>query len=147
MSRRAVVLLVAVASAALAIQPNNTIAWPHRFRERRCQNHPRDAVHDDTENDHAKTAAPALPEAAKGAVVPDTSKAKPLGRWPNDSDLERLARCEGKTPAEVIQILGHPSRIFTSPKGRKTWDYPWQAACRIWFENGTVVSTYYTAGY
>jgi hypothetical protein len=103
----------------------------------------------DAENDSAKKANPVLAEAAEEQVVPDTSKAKLLGRWPNKSDLERLAQCKGKAPAEVIQILGHPSRIWKSQDGVntiETWYYPWQAACGVSFVNGRVVGTYYTAG-
>jgi outer membrane protein assembly factor BamE (lipoprotein component of BamABCDE complex) len=89
------------------------------------------------------------PRTAGGVIAtePDTSLAKPLGRWPNDEDLARLESTKGKTKAEVLAILGHPKKVSFNPEGVEMWDYPWLAVCRIWLKNGIVSNTYYDAGY
>ena len=80
-------------------------------------------------------------------AVPNTSLAESLGRWPNEEDLSRLESTKGKTKRQVIAILGHPKEVSFNPEGVEIWDYPWLAACRIWFKKGVVSDTYYTAGY
>jgi hypothetical protein len=80
-------------------------------------------------------------------VEPDTSKAIPLDRWPNDADLARLKSAEGKSKAEVIRLLGHPRKVERRPDGTEVWDYPWVAGCRVWIKDGVCTGTYYTGGY
>jgi hypothetical protein len=78
---------------------------------------------------------------------PDTSKARPLERWPNQQDIARLQCAEGQPQWVVLLLLGHPSAIQRRPDGSEVWDYPWCAACRVWFDNGICTATFYTAGY
>ena len=77
---------------------------------------------------------------------PNISLAKTL-LHPTDADLARLESTKGKTKSQVIAILGHPKKISFNSEGAEMWDYPWVAACRVWFKNGVVADTYYTAGY
>jgi hypothetical protein len=78
---------------------------------------------------------------------PDPSRARELDRWPNDADLAKLLFVEGKPKEVVLQVLGHPNRVNRLADGEESWDYPWQAACRIWFRKGKCIGTFYTAGY
>ncbi|MBI3866087.1 MAG: hypothetical protein HY290_29770 [Planctomycetia bacterium] len=78
---------------------------------------------------------------------PDPRLAESLDRWPNQADIDRLASVKGKSPTETIRILGHPRKVVPGENGTQIWDYPWSAACRVWFKNGVVDDTYYTAGY
>src|SRR5438874_1736644 len=72
-------------------------------------------------------------------LTPDTRQARPLDHWPTQADLDRLQSVQGRTPAATIRILGHPSGVRRGPDGSEVWDYPWLAACRVWFRNGLVV--------
>jgi hypothetical protein len=78
---------------------------------------------------------------------PDTTRARPLNRWPDDADLARLKSVEGRRKAVVLQVLGHPSCVTRRPDGEEVWDYPWCAACRVWIRDGVCTGTFYTAGY
>src|SRR5262249_29058576 len=78
---------------------------------------------------------------------PDTRKARELGRWANAQDVARLRSAEGKPRWMILLILGHPSRVERRANGDEVWDYPWVAACRVWFKNGVCTDTFYTAGY
>src|SRR5262249_15866977 len=78
---------------------------------------------------------------------PDTRYVRELGRWGNAQDLGKLQSGEGKPRWVVLLILGHPSRVERRAKGDEVWDYPWVAACRVWFKNGVCTGTFYTAGY
>jgi hypothetical protein len=78
---------------------------------------------------------------------PDTSKARPLERWPNQQDIARLQSAKGQPQWMVLLILGHPSAIQQRPDGSEVWDYPWVAACYVRFENGVCTGWFYTAGY
>lgn len=78
---------------------------------------------------------------------PDIRKAQELGRWPNDEDLAKLQSARGKPRWLVLLILGHPSRVERRANGDEVWDYPWVAACRVWFKHGVCTGTFYTAGY
>lgn len=78
---------------------------------------------------------------------PDTKKAKSLGRWPNGQDIAKLQSAEGKPRWMVLLILGHPSSVERRANGVEVWDYPWIAACRVWFKNGVCTGTFYTPGY
>ena len=80
-------------------------------------------------------------------LQPDAKKASPLQRCPNDQDIARLRRAEGKPRWLVLALLGHPSAVYPHPDGVEEWAYPWHAACRVWFENGVCVRTFYTAGF
>jgi hypothetical protein len=73
--------------------------------------------------------------------------ARPPSRWPNAADLARLRFVEGKPRTVVLLVLGHPSRVEARPDGEEVWDYPWCAACRVWFRSGVCTGTFYTAGY
>jgi hypothetical protein len=53
---------------------------------------------------------------------PDTSKAKPLKRWPNAQDIAELKSLEGKPTWRVLQVLGHPSAVGRRPDGTQVWD-------------------------
>lgn len=78
-------------------------------------------------------------------ILPNPDLAKPL--CPDSYDLFKLESTKGKTKSEVLRILGHPSKISYNTNGIERWDYPWRACCRIWFKNGRVSGTFYTAGY
>jgi hypothetical protein len=78
---------------------------------------------------------------------PDIKKAKALERWANGQDIAKLQSAEGKPRWMVLLILGHPSSIERRANGIEVWDYPWVAACRVWFKNGVCTGTFYTAGY
>lgn len=78
---------------------------------------------------------------------PDTRKARELGRWANAKDIAKLQSVEGRPLWMVLLILGHPSRVERRANGDEVWNYPWVAACRVWFKNGVCTSTFYTAGY
>jgi hypothetical protein len=78
---------------------------------------------------------------------PDITKSKPLDRWPDREDLQRLKSVEGKSKREVIRALGHPCKVSRQPDGTEIWDYPWLAACRVWIKDGKCSGTFYTAGY
>jgi hypothetical protein len=78
---------------------------------------------------------------------PDPSRARPLDRWPDDADLARLRSVEGKPKAVILRVLGHPARVQRRPDGEEVWDYPWQAACRVWVRRGVCTGTFYTGGY
>ena len=100
------------------------------------------------------TANPAAaPPSVAGPVAilthqrPDVSKAKPLERWVNARDMARLKSAEGKPQWMVLVILGHPSAIERRADGTEVWDYPWQAACCLWFKNGVCTGAFYSAGY
>jgi hypothetical protein len=80
-------------------------------------------------------------------LQPDPRQARPLDHWPTQVDLARLQSVQGRTPAETIRILGHPSRVGRGVDRSAVWDYPWLAGCRVWFRNGVVVNTFYTAGW
>ena len=86
-----------------------------------------------------------------GAVVellePDPSKARALDRWPNDEDLARLKSVEGRTRADALRILGHPSAVERRADGTEVWTYPWLACCQVHFTGGVADWTFYTAGY
>jgi hypothetical protein len=78
-------------------------------------------------------------------VQPDPGQAGPPG-WPSHALVEDLATVKGKTPAQTIRILGHPSKI--EQRGDVVvWEYPWLASCKVTFRNGVVVDTFYTSGY
>jgi hypothetical protein len=81
------------------------------------------------------------------AAEPDPRLARPLERWPDAADLARLRSVEGKPKAVVLRVLGHPSRVERRPGQEEVWDYPWCAACRVWFRKGLCTGTFYTAGY
>src|SRR5262249_38426345 len=76
---------------------------------------------------------------ARTGQQPDVKRARPLGRWPDDRDLARLQSAEGKPRWLVLLVLGHPSAVHRKPGGGEAWDYPWLAACRVWFKNGVCV--------
>lgn len=78
---------------------------------------------------------------------PDTKKAVPLARWPNQQDIDKLQSAEGKPGWMVLLILGHPSFVERRADGSERWHYPWQAACLVWIENGVCTGTFYTAGF
>src|SRR4051794_33837919 len=78
---------------------------------------------------------------------PDPHQARPLDRWPNDTELARLRSVEGKTKGVILQILGHPSRVERRSDGSEVWDYPWCAVCRVWIRKGVCTGTFYTAGW
>ena len=78
---------------------------------------------------------------------PDTKKANSLGRWANGQDIAKLQLAEGKPRWLVLLVLGHPSSVERRANGVEVWDYPWIAACRVWFTNGVCTGTFYTAGY
>jgi hypothetical protein len=80
-------------------------------------------------------------------LKPDTRQARPLDHWPTQADLDLLGSVMGRTPAETIRVLGHPSKIARRKDGRVVWSYPWLAACTVTFKQGVVVDTFYTAGY
>jgi hypothetical protein len=95
---------------------------------------------------------PSVPPGGPSAVQvleaqPDTTKAKPLERWPNAQDIAKLKSVEGEPKWKVIQVLGHPSAVDRRPDGTEVWDYPWCAACRVWVSNGVCTGTFYTGGY
>jgi hypothetical protein len=77
----------------------------------------------------------------------DPRKAKVLNRFPGDEEIKRLVSVKGKTAAEVIETLGHPSRMEHPGDGIEVWVYPWPAYCAVGFRNGKVIGTFYTAGY
>ena len=100
--------------------------------------------------DVASARAPILGPLAKIALTrqqPETNKAKPLRRWPNDLDMFRLGMAEGKPAWAVLVIMGNPRKIERRPDGTEVWDYPWPAYCGVWFKNGVCTGTFYTAGY
>src|SRR5262249_1833972 len=76
-------------------------------------------------------------------LKPDTHQARPLDHWPTQADLDRLQRVKGRSPAATIRNLGHPSAVGRGADGSEVWDYPWPAACRVWFRNGVAVKTFY----
>jgi hypothetical protein len=78
---------------------------------------------------------------------PDPRQARPLERWPNQEDLNRLRSVIGRSPAGTVHILGHPSRIELLADGAEVWHYPWSASCRVFFRRGVVVDIDYTAGF
>jgi hypothetical protein len=80
-------------------------------------------------------------------LKPDPGQARPLDHWPTQADLDRLQSVKGRSPAATIRILGHPSAVGPGVDGSEVWDYPWLAACRVWFRNGVVIATFYTAGW
>ena len=65
----------------------------------------------------------------------------------NAQDLAKLQSAEGKPRWMVLLILGHPSAVQRRPDGVEIWDYPWVAACRVWFQKGACTATFYTGGY
>ena|SRR5579863_7427305 len=85
--------------------------------------------------------------ASRTRTRPDPRLSVPLGHWPNQADIDRLVSVKGRTPTETIRILGHPSKVDLTDDGAEFWDFPWMAACRVWFKNGVVDDVYYTAGY
>jgi hypothetical protein len=78
---------------------------------------------------------------------PDTSRARELGRWANAQDIAKLQSAQGKPQWVVLLLLGHPARVEMKADGEEVWDYPWRAACRVWFTKGVCTGTFYTAGY
>jgi hypothetical protein len=78
---------------------------------------------------------------------PDPSRAVPLDRWPNATDLAKLQSVEGKSKAVVLHVLGHPKCVERRPDGEEVWEYPWLASCRVWIRQGVCTCTDYTAGY
>jgi hypothetical protein len=78
---------------------------------------------------------------------PQPTLARPLDHWPTQADLDRLESVKGKTRIETIKILGHPATVAIREDGSERWDYPWCAACSVWFRNGVVVETFYTGGW
>jgi hypothetical protein len=97
--------------------------------------------------------AVAMPAAGPGMLAsilnqqPDTQKARPLERWPNDQDLAKLHLMEGKPRWVVLFVLGHPSGVQRHADGRETWFYPWVAVCCVFFKDGVCTGSFYTAGY
>jgi hypothetical protein len=87
------------------------------------------------------------PASTQVELKPDPRQARPLDRWPTQADIERLESVKGRTPTETIRILGHPCAVEPTEDGSETWDYPWVAACRVWFKNGVIDDVLYTAGY
>jgi len=87
------------------------------------------------------------PAVSQVELKPDPRQARQLDRWPTQADIDRLESVKGHTPTETIRILGHPSTVGRGEDGSEIWDYPWVAACRVWFKNSVVVDVYYTAGY
>jgi outer membrane protein assembly factor BamE (lipoprotein component of BamABCDE complex) len=77
---------------------------------------------------------------------PDTKLARPLGRWPNADDLKRLESVKGQSAAGVLKTLGHPKRVERDEHGEH-WVYPWLATAVVYFHDGVVTNTFYTAGY
>jgi hypothetical protein len=79
--------------------------------------------------------------------MPDTSKAKALNRWPNETDMARLSLCDGKPKWVVLMIMGHPKQIWRNPDGTEIWMYRWPAAACVYFRRGVCNGTFYMAGY
>ena len=77
---------------------------------------------------------------------PDPKLSRPLDRWPNGDDLRRLQSVKGQSAAQVLKILGHPAKVERDEQ-RESWSYPWRAAAIVYFRNGLVTDTFYTAGY
>jgi len=87
-----------------------------------------------------------LSSCGTATVRPNPELARPIG-WPSAQDLERLESVKGLRPAEVIQKLGHPIQVTTDENQGEQWIYPWLAAAAVYFRDGVVVWTFYTAGY
>jgi hypothetical protein len=78
--------------------------------------------------------------------TPHPELSRPLGRWPTERDLAMLRSVIGSPKVRVIALLGHPKAVSVR-NGREVWDYPWTAACEVFFEGDRAVDVYYDAGY
>lgn len=99
----------------------------------------------------ATAGLPSVPRPRCPTVVvemePDTRKARPLGHWPTDDNLARLASAKGLSRRGVLAVLGHPRAVDRRADGVEEWSYPWLACCRVRFEKGICVATFYTSGF
>src|SRR5262245_23193429 len=77
---------------------------------------------------------------------PNPKLSRPLDRWPNGDDIRRLESVKGHSAAHVLETLGHPQKVERDKQGER-WFYPWRAAAIVYFHNGIVTNTFYTAGY
>lgn len=78
--------------------------------------------------------------------LPDVTKSRPLGRWPDENDIALMHSVEGHGKTYVLKTLGHPKHV-SQERRVEVWTYPWLAVMTVTFSNHVVVATYYDAGY